>query len=100
MDWSNKVEHNRLISPANINTRFEWVDCCKGFAMILVVIGHICDGYINAGIFSEHSSQMQLVFNLVYSFHMPLFFCFPVTFLTLHIAEKQGKRKINLRFKL
>lgn len=40
--------------------RLPWLDICKGIGIILVVIGHI---YYN-----------QIVFNWLYSFHMPLFF--------------------------
>lgn len=42
------------------NNRIEWIDLCKGFAMLLVMFGH------------TYSSN---VINLwIYSFHMPLFF--------------------------
>lgn len=54
--------------------RLYYIDCLKGFAMILVVIGHVFDGYIRAGVFQNHRDFMCSGFNLIYSFHMALFF--------------------------
>lgn len=47
--------------------RVEYIDAMRGFAIILVVIGHLiqtyyCDVYSNA------------IFRVIYSCHMPLFF--------------------------
>lgn len=39
--------------------RVEWVDCAKGFAILLVIVGHTVGGVLRGAIFS---------------FHMPLFF--------------------------
>lgn len=49
----------QLIAAKSAN-RIEWVDLCKGFAMILVLIGH--------------SYAPQWLHTWLYSFHMPLFF--------------------------
>lgn len=54
--------------------RIQYIDCLKGFAILLVVIGHVFDGYIRAGYFSEYRNFMCGGFNLIYSFHMALFF--------------------------
>lgn len=54
--------------------RIEWLDSCKGFAIMLVVIGHIVDGYMDAKLFTEYSPLMNAIHNVIYSFHMPLFF--------------------------
>lgn len=40
--------------------RIEWIDIAKGIGIILVVIGHI--------------SQIKVLNEIIYSFHMPLFF--------------------------
>ena len=40
--------------------RIEWIDIAKGIGIILVVIGHI--------------SQIKVLNDIIYSFHMPLFF--------------------------
>lgn len=54
--------------------RLYYIDCIKGFATILVVIGYVFDGYIRAGVFQNHRDFMCSGFNLIYSFHMALFF--------------------------
>lgn len=54
--------------------RVEWIDCCKGFAIVLVVIGHIIDGYTGAHLFDDYSDHMLSIYNCIYSFHMPFFF--------------------------
>ncbi len=54
--------------------RLLWLDSCKGVAMMLVVMGHIADGYINAEYFPQHIGILTTVYNLIYSFHMFLFF--------------------------
>ena len=53
--------------------RVEYIDVLKGFAIILVIIGHIADGYINANIFIDNTSVLKNTYNIIYSFHMPLF---------------------------
>lgn len=48
--------------------RLEYIDQIRGIAIILVVIGHIIQ-------FNEIQGGMKsAVFNIIYSFHMPLFF--------------------------
>lgn len=41
-------------------SRLSWLDIMKGIGIILVVVGHI--------------SSNKIIFNWLYSFHMPLFF--------------------------
>ena len=53
--------------------RIKWIDSLKGFLMLLVVLGHILDGYINAETFSQYNEQLRIVYNIIYSFHMPCF---------------------------
>lgn len=64
--------------------RIKWIDSLKGFATILVVIGHIVDGYLDASIFPEYDSFLQSVFNFIYMFHMALFFS--ISGMTYYIA--------------
>lgn len=45
--------------------RIEWIDCAKGFAIILVVYGHALTYF---------SPNFDNVVHVIYSFHMPLFF--------------------------
>ncbi len=55
-------------------TRISWLDSSKGFAILLVVLGHIADGYLRAELFPENAYEFEVLHNLIYSFHMPLFF--------------------------
>ena len=54
--------------------RVEWVDSLKGFAIICVVLGHIVKGYMDAGLYTQHTALMHSIYNAIYAFHMPLFF--------------------------
>lgn len=46
--------------------RIEWIDCAKGIAMFLVILGHTVS--------SDWSSIEKLIRAVIFSFHMPLFF--------------------------
>ena len=37
-----------------MSKRLSWLDCCKGATILLVVLGHVADGYLRAGAFPEH----------------------------------------------
>lgn len=51
----------------NKKERIEWIDFCKGIAIICVVLGH--------SITKMGDSRIERIINLcIYSFHMPLFF--------------------------
>jgi fucose 4-O-acetylase-like acetyltransferase len=54
--------------------RETWLDSLKGFGALLVVLGHVLSGYLDAGTFPEAYSGMHQVRTWIYSFHMPLFF--------------------------
>jgi len=45
-----------------------YVDVLKGFAILLVVLGHSVQAYVSGGRFDDN-----ILFRLIYSFHMPLF---------------------------
>lgn len=47
--------------------RLLWVDCLKGWLMILVVLGHALQTALGDGCFENH------LWNVIYSFHMPAF---------------------------
>lgn len=57
-----------------MNKRIRWLDRCKGFATIMVVIGHIAVGYRDAGYYPDHIFTIHSMYYLTYAFHMPLFF--------------------------
>lgn len=78
--------------------RLRWLDAWKGFAMLLVVAGHIADGYLDAGLFPEYRKTLQLWYDIIYSFHMPLFFVLSgYAFLIAYGGERQAEKK---RFRL
>ena len=53
------------------------IDAIKGIAIICVVLGHVIDGYISANMWEQHEVVLKAIFNIIYSFHMPL--CFMVS---------------------
>jgi fucose 4-O-acetylase-like acetyltransferase len=53
--------------------RLSWVDTAKGFAIILVVFGHVLWGLINSKILTW-TPITRFVEAWIYSFHMPAFF--------------------------
>lgn len=69
----------------NKNNRIEFIDRLKGFAIILVIVGHIIQfNDINGG-------SNNTLFKIIYSFHMPLFFI-----LSGYVAAKSGSKVVNL----
>lgn len=76
--------------------RIEWLDSLKGFAIFLVVVGHVVLGYLRAGTFSEHQWSLQLTHDLIYSFHMPLFFLISGFLYKLTWSKKNTGLLINI----
>lgn len=76
--------------------RVLWLDSCKGFAMILVVIGHIMSGYRSAGLFINEQHIIVAVYDFIYSFHMALFFC--ISGSVFYIAYVSHMRERKHRF--
>jgi fucose 4-O-acetylase-like acetyltransferase len=63
-----------LRSHPHRNRRDESLDVAKGFAILLVVLGHCLDGLIASGFFPAAAAWPNLAVYLIYLFHMPLFF--------------------------
>ena len=80
--------------------RIEWLDSLKGFAIFLVVVGHVVLGYLRAGIFPEYQWSLQLTHDLIYSFHMPLFFLISGFLYKLTWSKKNTGIVINIVRKL
>lgn len=55
-------------------TRETWLDGLKGFGCLLVILGHVLSGYLDAGAFPEAYGGLHSLRTWIYSFHMPLFF--------------------------
>ena len=54
--------------------RETWLDGLKGFGILLVILGHVLSGYMDAGTFTGVYGSFYHVRTWIYSFHMPLFF--------------------------
>lgn len=76
--------------------RIEWLDSLKGFAIFLVVVGHVVLGYLRAGTFPEYQWSLQLTHDLIYSFHMPLFFLISGFLYKLTWSKKNTGILINI----
>ncbi|MDD3416394.1 MAG: acyltransferase family protein [Lachnospiraceae bacterium] len=63
-----------MVRISNQTKRIQWIDEMKGFLILCVVLGHIADGYLKANTFPEIALVLRNLNNVIYSFHMPLFF--------------------------
>ncbi len=72
------------ISAINTNSREPWIDCARGIAILLVIVGHTVSGVLSGAI---------------YSFHMPLFFIFSGITLKLSSTNDQFVRRTERSFK-
>jgi fucose 4-O-acetylase-like acetyltransferase len=55
--------------------RVVWIDATKGYAISLVVFGHVLGGAMARGWLSGADGDVpKFVYDYIYSFHMPLFF--------------------------
>ena len=74
---------------AGRSKRIEWIDCAKGIAIILVVIGHtVLNG--------KYASSLR---GMIFSFHMPLFFILSCATFQCSKDIEQCKRKSKRAFK-
>lgn len=70
--------------------RIAWIDIAKGIAIILVVIGHcIPDAASSTGI---SVTEYRWLHDIIYSFHMPLFFFLSGYMIVRENMVKSGKR--------
>ena len=56
----------------SMSERIKWIDSLKGFTIILVVIGHSIGGYVSSHTFEVDYRHYEFIYDLIYSFHMPL----------------------------
>lgn len=75
-----------------LNDRERWPDFCKGFAIIIVVIGHAI-GYVSLSGGDTGSIELSILFSIdkwIYSFHMALFF-----FVSGYLQRLTEKKEYN-----
>lgn len=80
------------ISEAGVGrpqSRLIWVDAAKGLGIVLVVTGHALGGMIDAGQVPE-PDWFRLLFLVIYTVHMPLFFMLSGLFVQGRIARAPG----------
>lgn len=65
--------------------RIKYLDSLRGFAILLVVVGHLIQ-------YNYHDFLNSYLFNVIYSFHMPLFFFISGSVRALHGEYQQGFR--------
>ena len=78
-----------------------YIDTLKGITILLVIIGHIADGYLRANIFTENRNVLHFTYNIIYSFHMPLFLFISgyVYYLAYFKNKTVDKKRIIIQFK-
>ena len=72
------------------NKRLEWVDSLRGFAMFLVIMGHV----IQFGLLKKGYTD-DITWNMIYSFHMPLLF-----FISGFVTKKKEQVLILIKKRL
>ena len=88
---------NQLRSMGDGNPeRIKWIDSLKGFAILLVVFAHVAERYYKFDLAPSATPVFQTVFNVIYSFHMPLFFIisgylFQLSYMTPSWEQKKGR---------
>lgn len=81
--------------------RITWLDSLKGFAILCVVLGHVVDGFMTAGLFPGEASIQFGIYRFLYSFHMPLFFMISgFAFSTAYVSADGALRWDKLRWQI
>lgn len=80
--------------------RIQWLDSCKGFAIILVVIGHMEKGINTAGLFPEQFDVLNAIDRCLYSFHMPLFWMLAGYTFYLAYCKNRDERRDSFKKQL
>lgn len=75
--------------------RIQWIDDAKGFAAILVIIGHIANSHMKAGTFLDWQDVMAFVHSFIYMFHMPLFMLLSGFMLYKAYCAKRAEKRKN-----
>lgn len=76
----------------NIGLRLSYIDACRGFAILLVVIGHVIQ-YI----YRPNDFDSKIGFRMIYAFHMPLFFFLSGYVSKLGVSSMDAFFRISLK---
>jgi fucose 4-O-acetylase-like acetyltransferase len=57
-----------------VQSRSRWLDTARGLAILLVIVGHVCEGFFTQEAAFGDVSAMHRFWDIIYSFHMPLMF--------------------------
>lgn len=77
-----------------MKARIAYIDNLKGFAILLVVIGHIIQF-----LYCPDKFDSNLIFRFIYSFHMPLFFMLSGMVTSMRLGNVgELRQKIHSRF--
>lgn len=82
-----------LTPPHKAMQYLPYIDNLKGFAILLVVIGHVIQYLTDPYDFEHH-----IVFRYIYSFHMPLFFMISGMMVKESYTKEQAWQTIRKRF--
>lgn len=74
--------------------RIDWIDALKGFAILTVVIGHCITDSLSSQTFPEYAVLLQMMYDAIYSFHMPLFFMISGYVFYLTKSYRKWKTKV------
>lgn len=73
--------------------RLKWIDALKGFAIFTVVLGHCVTDSMASNTYQEYKYIMKILYDFIYSFHMPLFFAISGYLFYLTKSYKKFKEK-------
>ncbi len=73
--------------------RLDYIDALKGLMVVFVVLGHVIDGYLESAKWPEYENVLSLIFNIIYSFHMPLCFMISGYLYQLAYTDQNGAVK-------
>ena len=73
---------------------FEWLNIARGIGIFLVIVGHAI-----ADTFGRKNFISGTIFNLIYSFHMPLFFFISgfLSYKIFNVTKKEQKKEFILK---
>ena len=77
-----------------MSNRIEWIDALKGFAIFSVVLGHCVTDSMSSNTFPEYAATLKIIYDFIYSFHMPLFFI--ISGFVFYISKSYKRFKIKV----